>query len=148
MPRANLHGYSNAEEEVFYVSEAETATSLEDQEQQEGLDTAASAEADIAEDREDWTSAGTSSSTSGSSPDKSGTHSTTDPQSPAPTTDSHSSKDQPPSQESSTVHSTDGNGQETTSDQPSQPDSSAASAPRAQATPAQGTSKSKRSSAS
>jgi hypothetical protein len=152
MPRASDAGYSNgaAGEKVSYYnpSTEEIAFNAETEEEQLGLATARSAEADIQEDREDYVSPGTSSSTSGSRPDKSGTSSMTDPRSPARTTDSPYSKDQPQNPESSSAHSTDGSGQETTSGQQSQQDSSADSAPAGAAATLRVTKGSKRGSAS
>lgn len=141
MPRANLQGYSNAlaGERVSYVSSAEFEQAFEDQEQQAGLEIAALAQEDIAEDEEAGSSAGTSSLTSGSKQDKSGTSTGTDPQSPAPTTDSPSFKGRPQNQESSTAPSTGGSTQGTGSARPSQQASSAASRPGAQATQGRGT---------
>jgi len=85
----------------------------------------------------DEQSPGTSSSTSGSGPDRSGTSGTTDLQSPAPSAESPSARDPQARPASSSVSSTGGSGQETGSSLVSPLDSSEVSAAPKEATPDQ-----------
>jgi hypothetical protein len=136
MPKASSSGHSNAAagEKVDYFNEEEVA---EDREQQLGLDTAVSAELDI---KEDEPSAGTSSLTSESKPDRSGTsppETGSSLRSPAPDVESPSGKDQPQKQTSSSASLTAGSTQETGSVPARQQASSAASAAPTPATQGQ-----------
>lgn len=150
MPRANLSGYSNADagEHVIYGEDPNADTRPVNEDGESLNKDGSVSKRQPTREGDDESSAGTNSLTSERTPDKSGTSSGTDPQSPAPTTDSPSSKDQPPSQESSTARSTAGSGRVTSSDRPSPQVFSAASAAGAPATPAQPTKGGKRGSSS
>jgi hypothetical protein len=88
-------------------------------------------------ERWDALRAGTSFSTSGSMPARSGISGTIDLQSPAPDAESPSSTDLPPKPASSTADSTDGSGRETGSSPASPSGSSEVSVPLKEATPDQ-----------